>query len=127
MNPLTAEWIAKAEADYEGAVDLRRRRKNPLPDLVCFHCQQCAEKYPKALLQESGIAFPKTHVLTDLLTLTVTVCASLRSLQPQLTVLENYAVRFRYPGMDSTLTQAIDALQAVRAVRRLVRAELGLS
>jgi hypothetical protein len=42
MNPLTAEWVAKAEADYDGAVALNRRRKNPLPDLVCFHCQQCA-------------------------------------------------------------------------------------
>jgi len=126
MNPLTAEWVAKAEADYEGAVDLRRRRKTPLPDLVCFHCQQCAEKYLKAFLQESGIAFPKTHVLTDLLTLADTACASLESLRPQLIILENYAVRFRYPGMDSTLAQAIDALQAVRAVRKLVRAELGL-
>jgi len=39
------EWINKAEADFEGAMHLARRRKKPLPDLVCFHCQQCAEKY----------------------------------------------------------------------------------
>ena len=84
MNPLTAEWVAKAEADYEGAVDLRRRRKNPLPDLVCFHCQQCAEKYLKAILQEAGIAFPKTHVLADLLALAAAACESLKSVQPQL-------------------------------------------
>lgn len=38
MNPLTAEWVSKAEADYDGAVALARRRKKPLPDLVCFHC-----------------------------------------------------------------------------------------
>ncbi len=37
------EWIEKAENDFEGALDLSRRRKNPLPDLVCFHCQQSAE------------------------------------------------------------------------------------
>ncbi len=66
MKPLTAEWVVKAEADFQGALALSRR-KNPLPDLVCFHCQQCAEKYLKAVLQEWGIPFPKTHVLTDLL------------------------------------------------------------
>ncbi len=33
------EWTDKTEADYKGAVDLSRRRKEPLPDLVCYHCQ----------------------------------------------------------------------------------------
>lgn len=33
------EWIEKAEADYKGAGALNRRRKEPLPDIVCFHCQ----------------------------------------------------------------------------------------
>ena len=71
MKRLTAEWVAKAEADYQGAVALQRRRKQPLPDLVCFHSQQCAEKYLKAFLQETGVPVPRTHVLTDLLNLTI--------------------------------------------------------
>jgi hypothetical protein len=29
------EWLRKAEQDYAGAVVLSRRRKEPLPDLVC--------------------------------------------------------------------------------------------
>ncbi|RMD60746.1 HEPN domain-containing protein [Candidatus Parcubacteria bacterium] len=41
---LAAEWIDKAEADYKSAVALQRRRKEPLPDIVCYHCQQCVEK-----------------------------------------------------------------------------------
>ena len=44
------EWINKAEDDFEGAKDIARRRKRPLPDLVCFHCQQSAEKYLKSFL-----------------------------------------------------------------------------
>jgi HEPN domain-containing protein len=43
--PLVQEWVDKAEADYQGAHALQRQRKHPLPDLVCFHCQQSAEKY----------------------------------------------------------------------------------
>ena len=45
---LLAEWVDKAEADYQSAVALGRRRKAPLPDIVCYHCQQCVEKYLKA-------------------------------------------------------------------------------
>jgi HEPN domain-containing protein len=41
------EWIRKAEEDYTAATVLARRRKHPTPSVVCFHCQQCAEKYLK--------------------------------------------------------------------------------
>ena len=48
MKKLTREWIRKAEADHHAAVKLHRG-SDPLHDIVCFHCQQCAEKYLKAL------------------------------------------------------------------------------
>jgi HEPN domain-containing protein len=47
---LLDEWIAKADADYKSAVVMQRRRKEPLLDIVCDHCQQCVEKYLKAYL-----------------------------------------------------------------------------
>lgn len=127
MNPLTAEWVQKAEADYLGAVYLRRHRKIPLPDLVCFHCQQSAEKYLKAFLQEAGATFPKTHNLLDLLQLLMRVNPSLKKLQADLLVLEDYAVKFRYPGISSTLKQAAEAMRALASVRKIVRRTLGLT
>jgi serine phosphatase RsbU (regulator of sigma subunit) len=39
------EWLKKAEDAFSGALHLSRRRKKPLSDLVCFHCQQTAEKF----------------------------------------------------------------------------------
>ncbi|OPX99841.1 MAG: HEPN domain protein [Syntrophorhabdus sp. PtaB.Bin047] len=66
MNPLTAEWIEKAENDFATAVREMRVRKRPNYDAVCFHSQQCVEKYLKAILQENGIAFGKTHNLVIL-------------------------------------------------------------
>ena len=125
MNPLAAEWVAKAEADYAGASGLQRR-KRPLPDLVCFHCQQCAEKYLKAFLQESGIVFPKTHVLIDLVNLASSKDATLASLVPNVQILEDYAVKFRYPGFDATKAQAGIALESLRRIRRTIRKSLGL-
>ena len=124
MKPLTAEWVAKAEADYQGAVALQRRRNQPLPDLVCFHCQQCAEKYLQALLQEDGVSFPKTHVLTDLLSLVTSTHSTLSSIQPLLVILEDYAVKFRYPGLDATVAQARAAMKALRSARRILRRKL---
>jgi HEPN domain-containing protein len=35
----------------------------------CFHCQQAAEKYLKALLVERSRPVPRTHILADLVDL----------------------------------------------------------
>jgi HEPN domain-containing protein len=67
MNPLTTEWVEKAEKDFATASREFRARKLPNYDPVCFHSQQSAEKYLKAILQEWNISFSKTHNLTTLL------------------------------------------------------------
>ena len=54
MKRLTAEWVKKADADFVAANKLRRGRV-ALHDQVCFHCQQAAEKYLKALMVELGL------------------------------------------------------------------------
>lgn len=51
MNPLTFEWVEKAEGDFFTAMRELRARKSPNFDAVCFHAQQMAEKYLKAVLQ----------------------------------------------------------------------------
>jgi HEPN domain-containing protein len=45
MKLLTAEWVQKAEGDFTVAQKMLRACKNPVYDAVCFHAQQCAEKY----------------------------------------------------------------------------------
>ena len=51
MKKSTAKWVRKAEADREVAIQSSGSKK-PLHDVVCFHCQQCAEKYLKGLMEE---------------------------------------------------------------------------
>src|SRR5947208_2209125 len=58
MQRETAKWVKKAEDDWSAAQD-QSNRKPPLRDVACFHCQQCVEKYLKALLQENGGVIPK--------------------------------------------------------------------
>lgn len=67
MNPLTLEWVEKAEGDFITATREYRARKAPNFDAACFHAQQMAEKYLKAVLQEYAYPIPRTHSLADLM------------------------------------------------------------
>jgi HEPN domain-containing protein len=62
-------WIDKAEHDLLAAEHTMQLAESGLTDIICFHCQQCAEKYLKALLVSLGVHFPKTHDLRLLLDL----------------------------------------------------------
>src|SRR5580765_3613392 len=98
MKAATREWVDKAEADYAAALPLRRSRKKHSRDIVCFHLQQCVEKYLKARLEEAGIAFPRTHDVERLLDLALAVEPAWAPLRPALAAMAAYAVEVRYPG-----------------------------
>ena len=63
MNSPVNEWIEKAEEDCHVALTLRRLRRNPAHNAVCFHAQQCVEKYLKAILEKHGVVIRKIHAL----------------------------------------------------------------
>lgn len=126
MNALTAEWIAKAEGDWSTAQREARVRKLPNFDPVCFHCQQCAEKYLKAILVDSGKPHPKIHDLERLLDLVEAVIPLLGSFRPALADLTDFAVEFRYPGDSATREEARVAIRETRAFRKAVRVHFPL-
>jgi HEPN domain-containing protein len=125
MNSLTREWVRKAEADYRAAGRLSRGRDR-LNDQVCFHCQQCAEKYLKALMAELGLSIPRTHNLVALLPLLTPHHATLRTLRRGLEFLTRFAVETRYPGDSATKRQALASRRWVDDVRTDARSLLGL-
>lgn len=127
MKPLTADWIEKAEGDFLVATQLMQRRHKRVLDAVCFHSQQTVEKYFKARLFEAGISFPKSHDLVALLKLLLPVEPLWSSFEPAVMELTDYAVNFRYPGETATVAEARQCVKNCRAVRREVRASLGLS
>lgn len=119
------EWAQKAENDLTNAVQVLKLGKRCPTDTVCFHAQQCVEKYLKALLVHHELDFPRSHDLRSLL-------ARLPlSARPDLTpeeqeTLTHYATITRYPGdYDAmTLTEARLAVKIARRVRRQVRQRL---
>lgn len=126
MNPLTLEWIDKAEGDLLTARREYRARIAPNFDAVCFHTQQAAEKYLKAVLQESGIPIPRIHSLAELLAIISKLDASFLLIQADAIVLEGYAVQFRYPGLSADKSEAKAALSAAKQLCAFVRIKLGL-
>jgi len=126
MNLLVAEWISKAEGDFVTAGRELRVRKSPNYDAVCFHTQQCAEKYLKAVLQESDERIPKIHFLLELLAMILKFDGSYEFLKADLEVLEDYSVRFRYPGHSAEKDEAQSAYAAAGTVRKFIRQKLEL-
>lgn len=126
MNPAVAEWVSKAEGDFLTAGRELRARKAPNHDAVCFHAQQCAEKYLKAVLQEKGKRIPKIHFLLELLAIILKFDGSYEFMKSDLQLLEDYSVRFRYPGHFAEKDEAQSAYAAAGTVRKFSRQKLGL-
>ena len=120
------DWVVKAEEDYEAVQTLARKRRPYLNNAVCFHAQQCAEKYLKALLTRHRAPFPKTHDLLDLLGLAKQANPPLELLRPDMEYLEPYAVEFRYPGEFATRQEAKRSVKVVSHVRGILRGYFGL-
>jgi len=115
------EWMAKADNDLKSAAYLLKIKDCPT-DTVCFHAQQCVEKYLKALLVVQGTEFRKIHDLGELVTLLPPRHHSLLHDQEQDRLTE-YATVTRYPGdyEPISLTEARQAVKIARRVRREVR------
>ena len=125
MKKMTREWVKKAEDDFLAA-ELLAKGKDLFPDQVCFHCQQSAEKYLKALLEEQGLHVPKIHDLIRVLDLLRETFPVLVPLTRGLEVLSDFAVDSLYPGDRMTKRQAAAALRWAEKVRTACRTLLGL-
>lgn len=125
MNPLTVEWIQKAEGDHT-IMHQNYHSSSPIHDAICFHAQQCIEKYLKAWLQEANIPFTRTHDLERLLNLILPTFPNWEVWQADFSTISEHAVDFRYPGKAATATDAQHAVKTCDQVRQSVRGQLGL-
>ncbi len=125
MKRSTREWIKKAEEDYVLAQNASRSKLR-VHNGVCFHCQQCGEKYLKGLLEELNLPVTKTHDLDLLLTSLKPHHPTLRSLRRGLIFLSDFAVETRYPSKNANKRQATASLRWADRVRTAARILLGI-
>lgn len=94
---LSALWVEKAEEDRRVFMQLLKMGEDCPVNAVCFHAQQCAEKYLKAHLVFLGIEFPKTHDIGRLSGLLPPgIRIPLSGVEQEL--LTDYSWMGRYPG-----------------------------
>jgi len=115
-------WIQKAENDFSTARHLAENM-HPVPiEIVCFHCQQAAEKYLKAFLVWNDQEPPKTHDLIELTKLCSNFDKGFLLLSPKCEFLIPFATRTRYPGTSDleeedirkALTYAQDIIESIK-------------
>jgi len=120
MKKITEEWINKAEKDY--LVAKREFETDPpVLEAVCFHSQQCIEKYMKAILQENDVEFEKVHDLDVLLGSCKEFIPKLKNYRDDLVRLSTYAVDIRYPGIDISKEEANECVEIMENSRQIIR------
>ena len=118
---VVGQWVRKAEHDLEAAKRIIAIKEGCPFDTVCFHCQQAAEKYLKALLTYLGIEAPRSHDL-----IAIAALIPLESQFPvrpeELAELNPYAVNVRYADdwKDPQQEEAHRALELAFRVRAAV-------
>lgn len=117
------QWVEKAEHDLRNAEHTLTLKEDCPSDTVCFHAQQCVEKYLKALLLVYSVDFPKTHDLRVLMQ-RVSLHIELGLEISEIVALNRYTVEARYPGDWEPITRddAEEAVAIARKAREAVRA-----
>ena len=112
-----SEWVKKADEDLDSAIFLTQKHPKPL-EIICYHCQQSAEKCLKAYLVLNEIRIPKTHDLIFLNKECSKVLPEFINLKQECLRLNIYGVNIRYPYNldleDSDVTKAISDAEIIR-------------
>jgi HEPN domain-containing protein len=90
------EWLRHAQSDIRLA--RLALKEEILPEQICFHAQQAAEKALKAVLLHKKVDFPFTHDLEELVEVSMNGGIAVPDELHDLGNLTPYAVQARYPG-----------------------------
>lgn len=112
------DWINRAKSNFilGTAFNTDNLPENLFLEDLCFELQQCVEKAIKAILVYSGIDFPKTHDISELLKIikrktTINIPDNI-VLSAKLT---SYAVKTRYPNWNKiTVEEYKEAIEIAR-------------
>ena len=100
MDQETLLWINLAKMDY-GVADHLYQTYYPKPyEIICYHCQQAAEKAIKAVIVADGAkgGMPKLHDLSFLLNQIKNVVTVEEKYYDYADALTPYGVSVRYPN-----------------------------
>ena len=118
------EWQRKAREDLQLARTIVNTADfgDRFPSHVCFLCQQCVEKWLKAIIVAAGRKASRTHDVKALLDECIPMLPALSIFFGQLSWLTPFAAEVRYPNEDDV--SAEDARKAIRQAEEVQRVVL---
>ena len=125
MHEETRKWIVKADKDLGTASCALDSVDGPLPVTTALHCQQSAEKYLKAYLQENEVSFSDYQHLIALFELCLSVDRSFETLGMDINQLESYSIASRYPKIEDSLEFRKEAIATTNRVKEFTLGKLG--
>lgn len=114
---IALEWYEYAENDFEVAQILSKQVK-PKIEIICYHCQQCVEKYLKGFIASNGEKLQKTHSLVALCNTCVSFDKRFNEILEICANLTVYGSELRYPNKleidKNNMKKALDDANKVR-------------
>ena len=114
------EWFAFADNDLKSAKFLLRMHPTLL-EIICYLCQQSAEKYLKGFIAMNGGKILKTHDLTLLSKFCIEYDQSFQKIQDACIELVDYATQARYPfHLELDEHDQKKAVESAEEIRKLI-------
>ena len=125
MDELVAEWIKFSDADLTTAKYLYDNMRPAPLEIICYLCQQSAEKALKAFWIYSNMKPPKTHDLILLRTECEKIDKSFDEITEKCVNLNNYSSQPRYPfEIEITEDDTLSALQDSEKIGDFVKEKM---
>jgi HEPN domain-containing protein len=119
---LVRDWFHKSFEDFRSAAFLfNKLHPRPL-EIICFHCQQSAEKTMKGFLTDREVVPEKTHDLEELRLICIQYNSSFDNAKTEnaCKTLTEYAVLLRYPDSPEICEHhAVNALEDAERIYKL--------
>ena len=116
-NDLVKEWYRFAMMDLNAATTLNQYMEPKPLEIICYHCQQSAEKMLKGFLISNSIDPPKIHDLQLLRIMCVEINNDFEELYDICKDLTPYGVQPRYPNeIEVSETDVETAIQNVQTM-----------
>lgn len=126
-KPEYLEWVEIAEQNLNSAIFLKSMIPMPV-EIICYHCQQSAEKFLKAFLVKKEIKIFRTHDLTILYSHCKSYDSDFTDILKECIELTEYSVNVRYPyHIELKIEDAEKAVLSAKKIRDFILERIELS
>lgn len=120
------EWFEFAKRDLESAKFLVNMYPKPI-EIICYHCEQSAEKYLKGYLIKNNNKIERTHDLVLLNNKCKAIDNSFNIIEDECIELVPYGVQVRYPyQLEVNEVDMINAIKCAEKIEKFIKNKTNL-